>query len=107
MSYFSQPIPAEPQMSMTVHAEARCRQRAIKERDLGLLLRHATDNGDGTLTMTPADIADAVAALKRQIAAFEKLRGATAVVLEGKVVTVYRSTKSRRPRRHHDIQWEN
>ena len=90
-------------MSLTRHAEARCHQRSFRLCDLGLVLGHATDSGDGRLTMTSADVDDAVATLKRMIGALERLRGATAVVLDGKLVTVYRQHhKTRRPRRHHD-----
>ena len=92
-----------PAISLTRHAEVRCCQRSIRRQDLDLLLQHATDIGDGVLTMLPADVDRTVAELKRMIGALERLRGATAVVIDGNIVTVYRQDFRRRNTRRRDL----
>jgi hypothetical protein len=98
--------------SMTSHALVRCRQRAFREAEMGLFMRHASDMGGGVYAMTAADADAAVAAMKREISALERMRGMTAVVLCGRVVTVYRDIallrgdKSQRRRKGHCEEWE-
>jgi hypothetical protein len=74
---------------------------------MGLFMRHASDMGSGVYAMTSANVDAAVAEMKRKIAVLERVRGVTAVVIGGRVITVYRDaallqgTKSRRQGKRH------
>ncbi|MGE5503906.1 MAG: hypothetical protein ACM31L_05735 [Actinomycetota bacterium] len=116
MSHIKFPLALGPEVtfSMTSHALARCRQRAVREADMGLFMQHASHMEGGVYVMTAANVDAAVAALKREISAVERMRGVTAVVIGGRVVTVYRDAallqggKSRRQgKRHFDKRVES
>lgn len=79
-------------MTLTRHADTRCRQRGYKSDDLALIRRYGTDTGDGIL-LRRDDVEAAVRQHKREIAALERLAG-TMVVLAGEsVVTVQRARR--------------
>jgi hypothetical protein len=79
--------------TITAHAAARVRQRGFRERDISVLLLCGSNMEDGTLMMTDRDVEREIEARRKQIALLERLRGMTAVVAGGSVVTVYRNTR--------------
>ena len=84
---------------LTVHAEARMRQRGFREEDMGILLACGSRSHDGALTLTQRDAALAKDLLRRRMLAIDRLTGMTAILDGTHVVTVYRLAKSARLRR--------
>lgn len=73
---------------LTDHAEVRARQRGFRPADAEVVLNYGTPTDDGAV-LTTKDAQRGIEALKRQIAALERLTGA-AVVAEGEhVITLY------------------
>lgn len=99
------PIPAAlswqaPELTATRHADARIRQRGFRERDLEALVRFGREMPDGTVRLLDEDVEREIDGLRRWIAMLDRLRGMTAVIDGGRVVTVYKSRRQkRRPRR--------
>lgn len=85
--------------TLTRHAEVRIRQRAFRESDVDVLLEHGSEMPDDTLTLTDHDVQEAISILKQKITRLERLRGMTAVLIDGRVITVYKSKTTTR-RRH-------
>lgn len=82
------------ELRMTRHAEARMRQRSVRDADVDLLLRYGSADGEA-VTMTDADIRREVACRKREIERIERLRGVTIIIVSGAMVTVYRENRGR------------
>jgi hypothetical protein len=78
-----------PDPVTTRHAEARMRQRGLRDSDLGLLLDAATRVAPDALLMTDADVTREIARRKGEIQRLERLRGCKAVVEGDVVITVY------------------
>ena len=85
--------------TLTRHAEVRIRQRAFRESDVDVLLEHGSEKHDDTLTLTDHDVQEAISILKQKITRLERLRGMTAVIINGRVITVYKSKITARRRR--------
>jgi|SRR5271169_870476 len=82
-----------PYLRITRHAAARIRQRGFREPDISLLVRFGSDMPDGTVMLTARDAQREIEARRQEIKQFERLRGMTAVVAGGSVVTVYKAGK--------------
>jgi hypothetical protein len=92
-------VSAGPGIQLTAHAQARIRQRGFREEDLKILLACGSRSHDGALTLTQRDAAEAKNALRRRMAALDRLTGMTAIVDGNQVITVYRIAKSARLKR--------
>lgn len=91
-------------LMLTNHAEARIRQRGLRNADITLVLDTATPVAADAWLMTDADVAREIARRKREIQQIERLRGVKVVVAGDSVVTAYRSRpadqrRALRPRR--------
>lgn len=75
-------------LAFTRHAEARMRQRGLRERDLALLLDAATPLADDAWLLTAADADREIARRKREIEHLQRLRGCKVVVSGDEIVTV-------------------
>ena len=77
--------------TLTRHAETRMRQRGIRERDVLLILAHATRIDDETWFMYKRDVRRAIKERKQEIRALERIAGCKVVARGESVVTAYRS----------------
>lgn len=93
----------EAGLMMTRHADARLRQRGFRDQDLDVLMRFGREMPDGTLALTDGDVEREIEAMRRRIAHLDRLRGMTAVVAAGRLVTVYKAPRRSRRRR---ADWE-
>lgn len=75
-------------LTVTRHAEARMRQRGLRDRDLALVLDAATPLADDAWLVTDADADREIARRKREIEQFQRLRGCKVVVSGDAIVTV-------------------
>lgn len=74
----------------TNHAEARVRQRGIRESDIPVIVAAGTPIDDDSVFLLARDVDREIQRRKREICALERLRGCR-VVIEGQtVVTIYR-----------------
>ena len=81
-------------MQLTAHAHTRMQQRAVRDRDLALILKFGTEFDDG-LILKDKDVAVAISSMREEIRRLENLRG-KAVILEGDtVLTTYNPSKRR------------
>lgn len=89
-------------LALTRHAEARMRQRGLRDADLSLVMEVARPVGADVWLMTDEAVAQEISRLKRRLQRVERLRGTKIVVAEGAIVTAYRSTSNdqRRTLRH-------
>lgn len=85
--------------TLTRHAEARIRQRAFRDSDIDVLLEHGSEMSYDKLTLTDNDVQEAISRMKRGISRLERLRGMTAVIVDGRVITVYKTKTTLRRRR--------
>jgi len=81
-------------VQVSQHAEARARQRGFRKDDVELILAYGTETDEGTV-LTAGDARRGIEALKRQIAAIERLAGAAVVTDGEQVVTLYHSRPGR------------
>jgi hypothetical protein len=95
----SAPHQTQPVLKITRHAEARIRQRGFREDDVTILMKYGREMPNGTLVLTDRDVRREMEMMRRHISRLDRLRGMTAVVIDGRVVTVYRADKSSRHRR--------
>ena len=78
-------------ISYTCHAETRMQQRAIRERDIPLIIELGTQVDDETWLMRNRDVAREVAIRKREIQVLERLANCKVVMLGEHVITAYPS----------------
>ncbi len=78
-------------ISYTHHAETRMRQRAIRERDIPLIIELGTQVDDETWLMCNRDVAREIAIRKREIQVLERLANCKVVMLGEHVITAYSS----------------
>jgi hypothetical protein len=83
-------------IELTGHGQIRLRQRGFHEEDLAILLRYGSGMKDGTLTLTNRDIEQVIHTMRQRITRIERLRGMTAVLANGRVITVYKNTRRRK-----------
>jgi len=77
---------------LTLHAEGRFTQRGIRQSELDLIKRYATETDDG-LYMGKAAVQAALSELRRQCEAIMRLEGVLLIMKGNAVVTGYRTTK--------------
>ena len=89
-------------LALTRHAEARIRQRGLRERDLALVLEAATPLAHDAWLLTAVDADREIARCKREIEQLQRLRGCKVVVSGDAIVTVchMRPAAGRRALRH-------
>ncbi|WP_333834429.1 hypothetical protein [Rubrimonas sp.] len=75
-------------LALTRHAEARMRQRGLRDRDLALVLDAATPLADDAWLVTDADADREIVRRKREIEQLQRLRGCKVVVSGDAIVTV-------------------
>ena len=78
-------------ISYTHHAETRLQQRAIRERDIPLIIELGTQVDDETWLMLKRDVAREIDIRKREIQALERLANCKVVMLGEHVITAYPS----------------
>ena len=83
------------QLTLSLHADGRIRQRGIPKRDLALVVEFGLAVRDGYV-LRGRDAARAISDLKRTIARLERLAGTFVAVQEDTVLSVYRPTRARR-----------
>ena len=75
-------------LSLTRHAEARMRQRGLRDTDLDLLLAAATPLANDAWLMTNAATDREIARRKREIEQLQRLRGCKLVIAGDVVITI-------------------
>lgn len=75
-------------LALTRHAEARIRQRGLRERDLALVLEAATPLAQDAWLLTAADAEREISRRKREIEQLQRLRGCKVVISGNAIVTV-------------------
>lgn len=76
---------------LTRHAEMRMRQRGLRDDDLRLLLKTASQVSPDAYMLTERDAACEIAIRKREIQSLERLKGCKVVVEDGTIITCYRA----------------
>jgi hypothetical protein len=80
-------------ITLTQHAEARARQRGIRESDIPVIVAAGTPIDDDSLFLLAQDVDREIRKRKREITALERLRGCRVVIAGDAVVTVYRPSR--------------
>ena len=75
----------------THHAETRMQQRAIRERDIPLVIELGTQVDDETWILLKRDVAREIDIRKREIQKLERLENRKVVMRGGHVITAYPS----------------
>ena len=78
-------------ISYTRHAETRMQQRAIRERDIPLIIELGTQVDDETWILLKRDVAREIDIRKREIQKLERLANCKVVMLGEHVITAYPS----------------
>ena len=78
-------------ISYTRHAETRMQQRAIRERDIPLIIELGTQVDDETWILLKRDVTREIDIRKREIQKLERLANCKVVMLGGHVITAYPS----------------
>lgn len=76
-------------LSYTRHAETRMQQRAIREKDIPLIINLGTQVDDETWILLERDAAREIATRKREIQKLERLANCKVVMLGETVITTY------------------
>lgn len=77
--------------TITAHAEARMRQRGLRDADIELIIATASQVAPDAYLLTRADAEREIARRKLEIQQIERLRDCKIVVAGGTVVTCYPS----------------
>jgi hypothetical protein len=85
---------------LTMHAEARLRQRGLRERDVEFILRFGTDHGDRVI-LSAQDVQRIIIEAKRMITMAERLRNKTVVANDGEIITVFHANRREQHRLLH------
>ena len=75
----------------TRHAETRMQQRAIRERDIPLIIELGTQVDDETWILLKRDVSREIDIRKREIQKLERLENRKVVMRGGHVITAYPS----------------
>lgn len=73
------------------HAETRMQQRAIRKKDVPLIIELGTQIDDETWFMCNRDVTREIESLKREIHRLERLANCKVVMRGGRVITAYPS----------------
>jgi len=79
---------------LSYHAQARMRQRGIRNSDIELILQCGSAIGEDIYFLSRKDTEREIRRRKREIQALERLRNRKVVLCDGTVVTCYRSRRS-------------
>jgi len=75
------------------HAEARIRQRGLRESDIPMIVAAGTPIDDDSLLLMAKDVDREIRRRKQEISALERLKGCRVVIAGETVVTVYRPSR--------------
>lgn len=78
-------------ISYARHAETRMQQRAIRKKDVPLIIELGTQIDDETWFMCNRDVSREIESLKREIHRLERLANCKVVMRGGRVITAYSS----------------
>ena len=87
-------------IGLTRHAEARLRQRGLRERDVEFILRFGTDSGDRVI-LSAQDVQRIIMEAKRMIAMAERLVNKTIVATDGEIITIFHANQREQHRLLH------
>ncbi len=79
----------------TNHAEARLRQRGLRESDIPMIVAAGTSIDDDSVFLLARDVDREIQRRKREICALERLRGCRVIIAGEMVVTIYRPSSKR------------
>jgi hypothetical protein len=79
--------------TLTQHAQARIRQRGLRESDLALIVAAGTPVDGDSLLLLAQDVEREIRRRKQEIGTLERLRGCRIVLAGEAVVTVYRPSR--------------
>ena len=79
--------------TLTQHAQARIRQRGLRESDLALIVAAGTPVDGDSLLLLAQDVEREIRRRKQEIGTLERLRGCRVVLAGEAVVTVYRPSR--------------
>jgi hypothetical protein len=79
--------------TLTRHAEARIRQRGLRESDLALIVAAGTPVDGDSLLLLAQDVEREIRRRKHEIGTLERLRGCRVVLAGEAAVTVYRPSR--------------
>lgn len=79
--------------TLSRHAEARVRQRGIRESDIPVIVAAGTPIDDDSLFLLARDVDREIRRRKQEISALERLRGCRVVIAGETVITVYRPSR--------------
>ena len=88
-------------LDITFHAAQRMRQRGIRESDLDVVLQLAEEIRPDVYFLSHRAAQRAIERLKRRIRKIEKMKGVTAVICDGHIVTTYKTIRSNKRHRRH------
>ena len=80
-------------LTLTQHAESRIRQRGLRESDIPMIVDAGTAVDDDSLLLLAQDVDREIRRRKQEISALERLRGCRVVIVDDKVITVYRPSR--------------
>jgi hypothetical protein len=80
-------------MNLTQHAQARIRQRGLRESDIPMIIAAGTAVDADSLLLLAQDVDREIRRRKQEIGALERLRGCRVVIAGDQVVTVYRPSR--------------
>ena len=81
-------------LTMSNHAETRMRQRGLRNTDVELILRCASEIGEDVYFLSRKDVERETQRRKREIQALDRLCGQKVVVAEDTIVTCYHSRRN-------------
>lgn len=76
-------------ISYSVHAQIRMRQRGLSERDIDLIVRYGSDVRRGLRLLRRSDIDNEIQRIKRRIQDLERLRNCAVIIEDDTVITCY------------------
>jgi predicted sugar kinase len=76
-------------VDFTKHAQERLQQRGFRNADVNLVLEVASEVGPKVYVLTDQDAAREIQQRKQEIQKLERLRGATLVIEDGRLITMY------------------
>jgi hypothetical protein len=79
--------------TLTRHAEARIRQRGLRESDLAVIVAAGTPVDGDSLLLLAQDVEREIRRRKQEIGTLERLRGCRIILAGETVVTVYRPSR--------------
>ncbi len=91
-------------LDFSKHAARRVRQRGLRDRDVELAVECGTPIAGDGIVLLDSDVRRETARRKREIQAFERLRGCKVVVSEGTIITCHHADGQRTARAHRGVE---